>query len=437
MRAWRTRSCEWRSVSVTLAALALCPAAGRGQEEAARQITLGEALEMARRASPALGQAGAGVDVAEQTRLSAYGAFLPSVDLSYGYINSSSGRLDPTGQAITTTSYTSQIGASYVLFDGLRRFRDLRGARLSVDAELARYRETEWDTAERVKGAYFNAVANRDLVRVEQDRVARQEEQLRFVEQQLALGRATRSDVLRSRVDLNNARVALVNARAAARNSRYALAEAVGVTSPLEPVEEAGLETEPLGLGRAELLGMALQAAPSLVAARAETQAAEAQVSSARSSYLPSLVFSGGWAWQNAEFPPRNRSWSLSLRGSYPLFDGLQRETALIRAGAQAERAGEAERATELSLRTQLDQALGQVEAAQASIELAEETVELASEDLRVTRERYRLGLATILDLQTAQIALQQAEVDLIRRRFDYRLGVARLETLLGAELQP
>jgi outer membrane protein TolC len=84
-----------------------------------------------------------------------------------------------------------------------------------------------------------------------------------------------------------------------------------------------------------------------------------------------------------------------------------------------------------------VDQAYGQVQTALAGIRMAEENVAFTTEDLRVTRERYRLGVATILDLQAAQIALRQAEVDLVSRRFDYRIGIARLEALLGRELQP
>jgi outer membrane protein TolC len=79
---------------------------------------------------------------------------------------------------------------------------------------------------------------------------------------------------------------------------------------------------------------------------------------------------------------------------------------------------------------------MGTIDAAVASSDLAVQTVELAREDLRVTQERYRLGLSTILDLQAAQITLLQAEVDLIRRRFDYQLGLTRLEALLGTNLR-
>ena len=405
-------------------------------QEAVRQVTLEEALGLAERNNPNLEQSASSVEIAGYQELSAWGQFLPNLNLSYQYSDASSGRLDPTGQAITTTSYSAQLRGSVDLFRGFRRFTDLKGARLGVAASEARFREAEFTTSEGVKIAYYNAVANRELVRVEEDRVQRQEDQLAFVEQQLELGRATRSDVLRSQVDLNNARVALLNTVNSARNSRYALAEAVGVTEPLEPVETAELAAERLPFEPQEILSMALAGAPSLVSARSQAAADEAAVASAKSAYLPTLTFGGGWAWSNIEYPPQSRSWSLSLSGSMPLFNGFTRESQLYTARARADQSRSAERAVELKLRKDMDQALGTIDAAVASIDLAAQTVELAREDLRVTQERYRLGLATILDLQAAQITLLQAEVDLIRRRFDYQLGLARLEALLGTNLR-
>jgi outer membrane protein TolC len=405
-----------------------------GQE--ARQVTLEQALRLAERNNPSLEQSWSSVEIAGYQELTAWGSFLPNLNLSYQYSDASSGRLDPTGQAITTTSYSAQLRGSVDLFRGFRRFTDLKAARLGVEASEASYREAEYTTAEAVKIAYYNAVANRELVMVEADRVQRQEDQLSFVEQQLELGRATRSDVLRSQVDLNNARVGLLNAENSARNSLYALAQAVGVTEPLEPAVTEGLEAEPLPYSQAEVLSMAMAGAPSLVSARAEAAASEAAVASAKSAYLPTLTFGGGWAWSNIEYPPQSRSWSLSLSGSMPLFNGFSRESQLYTAQARADVSRSAERATELQLRRELDQAMGTIDAAVASIDLAEQTEALAAEDLRVTQERYRLGLATILDLQSAQITLLEAQVGLIRSRFDYQLGLARLEALLGTNLR-
>jgi len=427
---------------LAVAFLVLGAGEARGQEGGqwqsgveARPVTLSEALEMARVNAPALEQRASQLEVAKYGEMTAWGQFLPDLSLSYQYNNSSSARLDPTGQALTNTSYSAQLGAQLDLFRGGRRFSDLRGAKRGVDASAARLRETEYLTRESVKISWYNALANRELVRVERDRVQRQEDQLSFVEQQLELGRATRSDVLRSQVDLNNARVALLNAENGARTAQYALAEAVGVMEPLEPVTESPMEAKPVSASREELLDLALTASPALTAVRAQAAADEAAVSSAKAAYLPTLALSGGWAWAKEEFPPRNRSWRVALSGSLPLFDGFNRERALYQARATLDQTRTTERAEELALRKELDQALGTIDAAAASIDLADQTVELSAEDLRVTQERYRLGLATILDLQSAQITLLEAEIDQIRRRFDYQIGLARLEALLGADL--
>ncbi len=402
----------------------------------ARRVTLDEAVELALRNNPALRRADTDVQVARQDRLGAWGDFLPDLSLGYGFSNASTARLDPTQQSLTRTSYTLQLGASYEIFDGLRRFENLESARRGLEAERARRERQRYETMLQVKRAWFDAVARRELAEVERDRVRRQREQLEFVGQQIEVGRANRSDLLRSQVDLNNARLDLVNARNNARAATFALAREIGLQSQVAPVEEASLEVDSLPYGREELMRMAVRAGPRVTAAREAAEAAESRVGTARSAYLPSLTFQGGWAWQNDVFPPEDRSWSLSLRGSYPIFNGFDRETGVARARAQADAAQTREREAVLTLRADVDDAYSQVESARASLALARRTVELAREDLRVTRERFRLGLATILDLQSAQITLKQAEADLVSRRFDYQIGVARLESLVGRELE-
>lgn len=428
---WR-RTALGAAVAGLLAWPAATPAHGQEGQQSFRPISLDEAVNIAMRRNPGLSQARTNIETAEYGRLTAYGSFLPDLSLSYGYSNASSGRLDPTGQGIVTTSYSTQLSASYTLFDGWRRFTDLKGAKLGVVEQNARYRQTEYQTVQQVKQAYFNAVAARDLVGVEERRVERQEDQLDFVEQQLELGRATRSDLLSSQVDLNNARLALLNAENNERTTTFRLTEVVGSDTRVGPAPEATLEAMPLPFSRDQLFSMANQTAPSLRTAEAATEAAQSAVSSARSAYLPSLSFSGGWAWSNQAFPPTNRSWSLRLSGSMPLFNGFQRETQVYRAQAQADLAEQQERAARLNLNSELDAAYSSAQSAQAGIDLAVQNVALSEESLRVVQERYRLGLATILELQDAQIQLTQAEADLVQRRFDYQLALAQIEALLG-----
>jgi len=405
------------------------------RERPPRTVALDEAIRIGLRNNPSLRQADASVEQAEFDRLASYGSFLPDLDLGYGFSDASTGRLDPTGQSITRTSWTMQLTGSIQVFDGLRRVNDLTRARRSVAAERATRRETRFETILDVKQAFYDAVATREIVRVEEDRVERQREQLELVRQQLEVGGANRSDLLRSRVDLNTARLDAINARNEARAATFRLAEAMGVRERVAPVEEARLRVGPLPYDRERLERIALRQSPAVVAARRSAEAARAEVDAAKSSYLPSLQFQGGWAWQNSEFPPTDRSWSIGLQGNMPIFNGFRRETEVFQAQARADAARSRENEAVLALRSRLDDAFSQIESALEAVDLARQSVELSREDLVVSRERFRLGLATILDLQAAQIALEQAEVDLVQRNFDYLIGVARLEAVLGTEL--
>jgi outer membrane protein TolC len=80
-------------------------------------------------------------------------------------------------------------------------------------------------------------------------------------------------------------------------------------------------------------------------------------------------------------------------------------------------------------------QLLGNLHVAEHNIELTRESVRLATENLRVYRTRYNAGIATILDVLTAQTSLVQAELGLVSARFNYLSTRASLEALLGRRL--
>lgn len=435
-----------RGAAAALLTAALLPVTGplpaAGQEappeppDSVREVTLEQATEIALRRSPSVEQAEANLRSSRASATGAVGSFLPSVNLGYGYSTASTGRLDPTGQNITRTSYSTQLTGNVTLFDGFRRFHDLESSRKSAAAQRQTFRQQRYQVLLQVKTSFYDAVAARRRVGVERARVERLRQQLDFVRQRIRLGQATRADSLSTRVDLNNAQVALLSARQSARSARYSLGETMGLDEPVAPSRTATLEPDSLEWSLDGLVRVARDRAPGVRSARLQLQAAEADVSSAKSAYWPSFSLSGGLDWASQAFPPENRSWSVRVTGSVPLFNGLQRETGVDRAQAQLELSRARERAAELAVRTDVNDAYSQMETAVAQLDLARESVELARENLRVMQQRYRQGVATIVDLQQAQISLQQAQVDVIRRQFDYQVGVARLESVIGADLE-
>jgi outer membrane protein len=89
----------------------------------------------------------------------------------------------------------------------------------------------------------------------------------------------------------------------------------------------------------------------------------------------------------------------------------------------------------QIGVRVTTEDAARELSSAQRRVEIAQRAVELAREDLRVQEERYQIGNATILDLQTSQVALAEAEVASVRARQALGTSVGRLEAVLGTSL--
>ena len=145
---------------------------------------------------------------------------------------------------------------------------------------------------------------------------------------------------------------------------------------------------------------------------------------------------SGGYDWFAFQFPPEERSWSMRVTASLPIFNGFQREAALQRASAAEDLAQAEARDARLATRAEVQSAAQEIELATRRVEISARTVSLAREDLRVQEERYRIGNATILDLQTSQVALAEAQISEVRSKQSLGGAVARLEAILGESLR-
>ena len=94
-----------------------------------------------------------------------------------------------------------------------------------------------------------------------------------------------------------------------------------------------------------------------------------------------------------------------------------------------------AEDVAERLVQAQLITLYAALEAAQSRIEVVDQSLIASQEDIRVVGERYRLGVATLVDLLVSQEGLTQAELDVVTARLDYLRAKANLEATLGRAL--
>jgi outer membrane protein TolC len=297
-----------------------------------------------------------------------------------------------------------------------------------------------------VKQAFFSALAADELVRVAATRIQRAEEQLKVATEKLLAGSATRSDTLRSAVEMGNARLAMITAETQQATARAELARLIGVDRPVRALPDSTLfRMTPLDTAalRLELLG----SAPAVLSAEADARSAAATVGVNRAQYFPTVTgtFSQNWSGPvtTGTDPATGAQNSITWRGqwsarlslSWTIFNGFTREAALTRSTVARETAEAQAADARRQASAHLTQQLAAYLSAQTRITITVASRAAADEDLRVVRERYRLGAATILDVLTSQVTLDQAEVDAVQAQFDFLVARAQLEALLGRNL--
>ena len=418
------------------------PTAASGQGKA--PLTLAEAIGRAERVQPRVIQALNQVRTADARLRTAKGAYLPNLNFSTsaGEFYSEGQRIDPsTGQLVTSNSSTGSINGSVntsvELFDGFRRGAESRSARANRESASETLEDARFQQQLITTNQFFDALAAAQLVRVRETSVRRAEEQLRSSVARLRAGAAIRSDSLRSLVTLGNARVQFLNAQTQLASAEANLGRLVGAEGGATALDDSVLYRVVADLDTAALRVEALNRSPQVRSAEATLRSVQASIGVARAGYWPTLTLNAsnslnGSQQNDYKFLQQRQA---TLTVNWAVFNRFTREQNIANQRSNAEiaeaNAGEIRRQVLANLTARF----AELDAARARTGIAATSLAAATEDLRVQQERYRLGVATIVDVVTSQESLAQAEVDQVNARFDYVRAKAQIQALIGRQL--
>lgn len=139
----------------------------------------------------------------------------------------------------------------------------------------------------------------------------------------------------------------------------------------------------------------------------------------------------------NSGFPfdYRRQPLNLSVSFSLPVFTGGARRRAVQEAELQFSNAQEQVRAEELRLRVEVTTAVRSVDTARQVVALQARIRQTSTEELRLAQERFRLGLASSIEVADAQTNLSQSERDEINAFYELQKALVALESLVGGPL--
>jgi outer membrane protein TolC len=249
------------------------------------------------------------------------------------------------------------------------------------------------------------------------------------------LGSGRRLDTLRTTRDLEVARAELLSSVESLRRAREGLGLALGARAEVGLAPGFRLD----GLHRSvAALCRPLEEAPraDLVAAQQELQAAERRASAARAAYLPSLgIQSSLTALTVDPGAARVSLWNIAAVLEVPLWEGGARGATVRAEQAGVSVAGQQLESVRLALEVEVAQARRGVALAEALRVAAERTRAAAARAEELTREAFREGVGTSLELVQSAAELREAERALALRELE--LVQARVEALLAEAACP
>lgn len=408
------------------------------------QVTLEEAIARSQRVQPLVVQATGTVRNANARIRAAKGAYLPNLTVSAnaGDFYSESQRVDPsTGQltqaGTTNRSFNGTISSSIDLFTGFRRGAESRSAKANREAADASLVDAEFQQALITTNQFYDALAAAQLVRVAEASVRRAEEQLKVSIARLHAGAAIRPDSLRSLVTLGTAQLQLVTAQNQQTTAEANLGRLIGENGPVAAKDDSSLYRLSATIDTAVLRVEALNQSPQVRAAEATARSARAALGVVKAAYWPTLSLSGSNTFNGSRLNDYNllQQRQLQLGLNWNVFNRFTREQNIANQVSAAEAADATAADVARQVLANLTGRLADLSAARTRMDITQTSVVAAREDLRVQQERYRIGVATIVDVLTSQEALSQAEVDVVNAQFDFLRAKAQIQALIGRPL--
>lgn len=399
------------------------------------EISLQRVVELGLCRNPATAAAYASLQSARFEKNAAYSSYLPSVDIGgsagVNYLNKEWG----------DWSYGASLSASYLIFDFGRRLSDLNQTLATYRATGFEYDETVQNYVYSLVGAYYELLNADADVKTAQSAYDVAKSARDMANKKFNAGAVAKADVLKADTTLANRDLELERAKNNREVVKGNLLTKLSFPADqnieiMDMASTFGTDAEIKSID--ELVAIAQRQRPDLLRASANKDAAWHRRNSAFLRNLPSISASASLGWNDNNFgglfgPESDRlNGSIGIRASMPLFAGFSNLYGARAATANYERAKESERDTSNNAMLDVFTAYQNYKTAQKVLKQTKTLLASATESERVTAGMYKVGRATMLDWQTAQSELLDAQRQNNAAKYDLYVKRAAVALAIG-----
>jgi outer membrane protein len=411
------------------------------QAQTGPPLTLPDAVAIALKNHPQILAATNTAAAAGQRVIEAKSAYYPSLNADITGVQSAN-QQDRIGAGSLNSSRLLTRNGDGVevdqLITDLGRTKNLvANSRLQAQASDQSTQAARYDVILHVNQAFFGVAEANALIEVAQQTVSARQT---LADQVNALYKAqlkSEIDLSFAQVNVSEAKLILIRAQDALKQSYADLARAMGEDNVVEYTLSApGMPAAPPPDAQA-LIGEAVRNRPELRELKLRYEAAQKFEEAESDLKRPTVSMVGvagaiPYLDEQPRVTPRGYE-ALAINVEIPIFNGhlftARREAAHYEALASDQRLRDVQQQVEHGVRS----AWSSAATAYQRIPVTEELVGQAQLALKLAEGRYNLGLASIVEITQAQLALTQAQIEDVNARYDYQSAYAALQYTIGA----
>ncbi|MBO4626346.1 MAG: TolC family protein [Alphaproteobacteria bacterium] len=398
-------------------------------------LTLSDVIDLGLCRNPQTAAAYASLRAQRFTKDAAYSNYLPRVELG------ANANRSYEKEHWQDWSYGASLSASYLLFDFGKRTSDMAETLATYRAAGFDYDETIQNFVYGIIGAYYELLnADADVKSaLSAQTVAKTAHDT--AKKKYSAGSVARADVLKAETTLASRDLAVERAKNNREIAKGTLLTKLSFPASQEITiadmeSQIGSDAEMKSID--ELIKVAKEKRPDLLRATANKDAAWHRRNSAFLKNLPSISLTGnlGWGDDNLSgvFSPETEkiNGSIGIRASMPIFAGFANMYGVRSAAASYDRASEQERNSENDAMLDVFKAYQNYKTAQTVLKQTETLLASATETERMTSGMYKVGRSTMLDWQTAQSELLDAQKQNNAAKYDLYIKRAAVALAIG-----
>ena len=434
--------------------LTMClTAAGVFGAAAQMRLTLGEALDLALSENPTVKVAEMEVQRFDYVKRQTWGSWIPQISVGGTYTRSIVKQSMTKGLSFgADNTLAAQGDATWTLF-APAVFRTLKMNDVQRAAAVESARSSRITLVAEVKKAFYNILLAEQSLDVLRESEATVQRTVDDTQVQYQNGLTSEYDLLTAQVQLSNLKPSILQTENSIRIAKLMLKMYLSIPEQVEIEVEGELDAmRDKVLAGTEGLTTDTSDNSDLRTLELQEDLLRLQLKAENASRLPTIGAFGnftltgnnmgsvsfdpdkmtmtsvkdGYFWQNPL--------SAGIRVSVPLFSGLTKMNRSREIKNQISQIGLQRTYARQQVDVQVRSALNDLLTARETMYAQELTVEQARKAYSISDTRYRAGAGTILELNSAQLAQTQAQLNYSQAIFDYLTAKAEYDRIVGKE---